>query len=153
VCCDGASIRPLSLASKLCALEHRISSFKVGKPVSYKDQANELPELKGSFPDFKTVHSQIQQDVLKRLDKSFQHFFRWVKQDDTPGFPRFKNKERFRSICYPQSGFMVTGSRITLSGIGKVRWRVHRDITQGMRIKTCTIKKTGNYWYCIHIVG
>ena len=73
-----------------CALEHRITSFKAGKPVSYKDQANELPQFKESFPDFKTVHSQILQDVLKRLDKSFQHFFRRVKQGDTPGFPRFK---------------------------------------------------------------
>ena len=42
-----------------CALEHRITSFKAGKPVSYKDQANELPQFKESFPDFKRVHSQI----------------------------------------------------------------------------------------------
>ena len=38
-----------------CALEHRITSFKAGKPVSYKDQANELPQFKESSPDFKTV--------------------------------------------------------------------------------------------------
>ena len=132
-----------------CALEHRITSFKAGKPVSYKDQANELPSFKESFPDFKTVHSQILQDVLKRLDKSFQHFFRRVKQGDTPGYPRFKGKERFHSISYPQSGFSVTGSRIYLSGMGKVRVRVHRDITRAMQIKTCTIKKSGDHWYGI----
>src|ERR1017187_4881459 len=102
-----------------------------------------------SFPDFKTVHSQILQDVLKRLDKSLQHFFRRVKQGDTPGFPCFKGKDRFHSISYPQSGFGVTGSWIYLSGMGKVRLRVHRDITRAMRIKTCTIKKSGNHWYGI----
>jgi putative transposase len=46
------------------ALEHRITSFK--------DQANELAQFKELCPDFKTLHSQIIQDVLKRLVKSFQ---------------------------------------------------------------------------------
>jgi len=131
------------------ALEHRITSFKAGKPVSYKVQANELPEIKEAFPEFGCVHSQVLQDGLKRLDKSFQNFFRRVKQGETPGFPRFKGKDRFHCITYPQSGFGITGSRIYLSGIGKVRLRVHRDIMKDAKVKTCTIKKSGNQWYCI----
>ena len=71
-----------------------------------------------------------------------------MKQGETPGFPGFKGKDRFHSICYPQSGFAVTAGRIYLSGIGKVRLRVHRDIVRDAKVKNCTIKKSGNQWYC-----
>src|ERR1700688_4767495 len=84
------------------ALEHRITSFKAGKSVSYKQQANQLPKIKETFPKFKEVHWQVLQNVLKRLDTSFQNFFRRVKQGEKPGFPRFKGKNFFHSICYPQ---------------------------------------------------
>ena len=130
------------------AIEHRIISFKAGKSTSYKEQANQLPEIKDAYPEFKAIHSQVLQDVLKRVDKSFKAFFRRCKFGEKPGFPRFKGKDRFHSITYPQSGFVMNGSRIYLSSIGKVKLRVHRDMIAGAKIKTCTVKKNGNHWYC-----
>ena len=58
------------------ASEHRITFFKAGKSVTYKEPANQLPEIKEAFAEFAQVHSQVLQDGLKRLDKSFQSFFR-----------------------------------------------------------------------------
>ena len=130
------------------ALEHRITAYKsIGKTISYKDQQNELPSVKAAFPEFNRVHSQVLQDVLKRLDVSFKHFFRRMKQGETPGFPRFKGKERFHSICYPQSGFKIIGNKVAVSKIGLLKVKLHREI-KGM-VKTCAIKKTGNQWYII----
>src|SRR5271167_3594111 len=98
------------------ALEHRITAYKaIGKIISYRDQQNELPAIKAGFPEFGRVHSQVLQDVFKRLDMSFKHFFRRIKQGQTPGFPRFKGKERFHSICYPQSGFKIIGKKVEVS--------------------------------------
>jgi len=138
---------------KLCrwlhntALEHRITAYKaMGKAISYKDQQNELPSLKADFAEYNRVHSQVLQDVLKRLDISFKHFFRRIKQGQTPGFPRFKGKERFHSICYPQSGFKIIGNKVEVSKIGLLKVKLHREM-KGM-VKTCSIKKTGNQW-CI----
>jgi putative transposase len=130
------------------ALEHRITAYKsIGKNISYLEQANELPAIKEQFHEFANIHSQVLQDVLKRLDLSFQHFFRRIKNGETPGFPRFKGKDRFNSICYPQSGFKIVGNKVGLSKIGSIKIKLHRKI-EGT-IKTCSIKKSGNQWYII----
>lgn len=133
------------------ALEHRIRSYKTnGTNISYQDQAAELPAIKEQFPAFKQIHSQVLQDTLKRLDKAFQHFFRRVKQrGDKPGFPRFRSKDSFNSFTFPQSGFCLTGgNRVSLSKTGSVRLKLHRQIPESARIKTCTVKKQGDQWYC-----
>ena len=130
------------------ALEHRISAYKsAGISISYKDQQNELPSIKEQFPEFKGVHSQVLQNILRRIDGSFQNFFRRVKRSEKPGFPRFKGKDRFDSICYPQSGFRMVGNRVELSRIGNIKIKLHRA-TQG-NIKTCTLKKSGSQWFVI----
>ena len=130
------------------ALEHRIRAYKGGKPVSYKEQADELPAIKEQFSQFKQIHSQVLQDTLKRLDKAFQNFFRRIKRKEKPGFPRFRSARFFNSMTYPQSGFALLGNRIQLSKIGDVRIKQHRHIPVGADIKTCTIIKEADHWYC-----
>ena len=104
-----------------------------------------LPMLKEERPVLKTVHSQILQNIVDRLDKSFQAFFRRCKAGEKPGFPRFRGMHRYDSFCYPQSGFALLGKEIFLSKIGNIRIKMHRPI-QGT-VKTCTIKKTaGGDW-------
>ena len=79
------------------------------------------------------------QDVLRRLDKSFKAFFRRVKAGKAPGYPRFKGHGWYKSFTYPQVGFKLEGSKLTLSKIGSIRVFKHREV-EG-KIKTCTIKK------------
>jgi len=43
--------------------------------LTYAEQANALPEMKKENLELATVHSQVLQDVLKRLDTSFVNFF------------------------------------------------------------------------------
>lgn len=99
-----------------------------------------LPLLKEERPTLNTVHSQVLQNVVDRLDKGFQSFFRRCKAGEKPGFPRFRGKHRYGSLCYPQSGFMLIGKEIYLSKIGLVRIKMHREVVG--EIKTCTIKRT-----------
>jgi putative transposase len=104
-----------------------------------------LPLLKEERPTLKTVHSQVLQNIVDRLDKSFQAFFRRCKAGEKPGFPRFRGAHRYDSFCYPQSGFTLLGKEIVLSKIGRIRMKMHRSI-QG-EIKTCTLKKsTSGAW-------
>lgn len=131
------------------ALEERITAHKAGKAVFYRDQQNQLPEIKEQFPEFNNIHSQVLQDVLKRLDNSFKSFFRRIKQGNIPGFPRFKGQNRFLSISYPQSGFKIIGNRVFLSKIGSIKIKLHRPI-EGI-IKTCSIKKEANQWYVVFV--
>ena len=135
------------------ALEERKTAYQRQKiSRNYYDQANCLPEIKQLFPEYKDIHSQILQDVLKRASKSFDNFFRRLKKKQKPGYPRFKNRERYRSFTYPQSGFKVVDHRVYLSGIGYIKLVDHREMKEG-KIKTCSVIRTntGKYYVCFSV--
>jgi putative transposase len=112
-----------------------------GKPqwIQYEDQANNLSSSK--TPTQKEVYSQVLQNTLKRLDRSFKNVLIGF------GYPRFKSRNRYNSFTYPQSGFelFVKDEKLSLSKIGNLKIILHRDI-EGI-IKTCTIKKDVDRWY------
>ncbi len=133
------------------ALQERRDAYRLNKiSLNYYDQANQLKEIKETNPEYKDVHSQVCQEVLKRLDKSFQGFFRRVKVGQKAGFPRFKGKNFFDSFCYTQSGFSLTGNKLTLSKIGTVKIKLSREIIG--KVKQCRIKKEINNWFVIFTV-
>src|SRR5688572_29726651 len=133
----------LSLCCELynSALQERRDAYKLaGLSISYLDQQNQLPEIKKVRQDLKAVHSQVIQDVLKRLDKAFQAFFRRLKNAQKPGYPRFRSRSRYNSFSYSQSGFSIEGDKLFLSKIGQIKIKQHRPIAG--KIKTCTITRS-----------
>ena len=130
--------------------ERRASYRATGRGVTYLAQHRQLPEIKSERKDVAGVFSQVLQDVLRRSDKAFAAFFRRAKSGQTPGYPRFKGKNRYDSFTYPQHGFRLDGDRLTLSKIGSVRLRLSREI-EGL-IKTCTVKREIDGWYACFAV-
>jgi putative transposase len=120
---------------------------KSGKALSYVEQANSLPARKDAIPALQSVHSQVLQDVAKRLDKAFHAFFRRVKNGEKPGYPRFKSFGRYHSFTYPQGGYALRDGRIHLSKIGDVKIKLHRPL-EGT-IKTCTIVTKNGHYYAV----
>lgn len=118
---------------------------KQGKSVGYCGQAMELPRKKGEDPSLLYIHSQILQDVLRRVDKAFKNFFRKVRNGEKAGYPRFKGYWRYDSFTYPQSGFKFENKKLRLSKIGTINIKLHRTING--EIKTCTIRRDVNRWY------
>src|SRR5215470_10423460 len=112
------------------ALEERREAYKISrKSISYQDQQDRLPEIKQDRPELKRVHSQALQDVLRRLDKAFQAFFRRVKEGNgKAGFPLFRARARYDSFTYSQTGFSIDGDKLRLSKIGQVKINLHRPI-------------------------
>ncbi len=130
------------------ALQERRDAYRMsGVSVSYSMQADQLPQIKQIREEYQDIHSQVQQDVLKRLDKAFDAFFRRVKNGQTPGYPRFKSGDRYDSFTYPQSGYEIIGNRLHLSKIGHIKIKLHRQIKG--KIKTCTVKREGDQWFAI----
>jgi putative transposase len=123
--------------------------------VSYYEQATQLKNAKQTNPFLKAVHSQVLQDVLIRLDKTFTNFFKCLKKGEHAGYPRFKGKYRYDSFTYPQSGFTLDYQRkkIRLSKIGSLRITLHRPIPSEGVIKTCTIKRDVDHWYACFAVA
>lgn len=133
------------------SLQERRDAYQINRiSINYQHQQNQLPEIKVTNPEYKNIHSQVLQNVLKRIEKAFDGFFRRIKAKQTVGFPRFKSASRYNSFCYPQSGFSLTGDKLTLSKIGKVKIKLSRVVVG--KIKTCTIKKEIDKWFVIFTV-
>lgn len=116
--------------------------------INYYSQANQLPEIKDLREEYNAIHSQVLQDVLRRVQKAFDAFFRRGKNGEEPGYPRFQGKGRYDSFTYPQSGFSLThDNRVCLSKLGSIKVKFHRQIKG--TIKTCTIKREGDAWYVV----
>jgi putative transposase len=130
-------------------LEERINTYKdIGVSISFNGQVIALPDLKRERHTLTDVYSQVLQDVAKRVDISFKHFFRRVKEaKEKPGFPRFQGKSRYNSFTFTQRGFKLTNDKkLHLSKIGDIKIVLHMPIEGN--IKTCTIKRsTTDKWY------
>jgi putative transposase len=129
-------------------LEERREAYRMGGiSISSASQQRQLPGLKEVRPEYTRIGSQVLQDVLQRLDRAFAGFFRRVKAGQTPGFPRFKNRDRYNSFTFKQTGWSLneTHQRLHLAGIGdlKVRWS---RLIEGT-IKTVTIRRDADQWY------
>jgi len=123
--------------------------------ISRTEQQVWLKENKKENGFFKEVHSQVAQEVLFRVDRAFDGFFRRVKNGETPGYPRFKGKGHYKSITYTQFGDGLGASfqngKLKLSKIGLVKIELHREIPG--TIKTVAIKKeAGGNWYAVFAV-
>lgn len=116
-----------------------------GKSPTLYQQQKEMTAWKSDNAELKTVHSQVLQNVAVRVELAFQAFFRRVKAAETPGYPRLKGKEQYDSITYPQGGYSIGQSTVTLSKIGQVKAKIHRACPG--TIKTCTVRKDGKKWY------
>lgn len=127
--------------------ERKEANKYAGKSISYYEQKRDLPAIKEIRPEYHDIHSQVLQDVLLRLKRTFDDFFRRVREGQNPGYPRFQGRNRFTSFTYPQSGFSLSGKHITLSKIGTLRVKVHRKVEGAT--KTCTIKHEAGQWYVI----
>jgi len=122
------------LASKIKAYEED------GRNLTNFESNNSLISLKENHPGLKQVHSQVLQNINQRITYAFENFFRRVKNyDEEPGYPRFKGRNRYNSITYPQSGFSLS-EKLHVSKIGDINICKHREI-EG-KIKTMNLKKT-----------
>jgi putative transposase len=124
-----------------CLADRKNAYERTGKTVGYYDQQYELKNREGI-----NIHSKVAQDVLRRLQKAYDDFFRRVKNGEKPGYPRFQGYDRYNSFTYSQSGFKILDNgKLRLSKIGDLKLNQHREIKG--KIKTITVKREGNQWY------
>ncbi len=93
-------------------------------------QSAQLPGINAVRPDYRASNAQVVQDVLHRLDNTFQAFFRRLRAGETPGSPRFQSRNRDTSFADPHvgehGGAVLDGRALSLSKIGRIPIRVHR---------------------------
>jgi putative transposase len=131
------------------ALAHRRARWeKERKSTSYTLQASILTCERKQDAFLGDLHSQVCQDVLRRLDKAFVAFFA-----HRSCYPKFKKSGQTRSFTYPQAYHGsakpdAARKRLFLSGIGNIRAVFHRPIPKASRLKVCTVtKEPDGMWF------
>jgi putative transposase len=130
------------------ALEQRIAAWQLRQvSVSRFQQEAELKDIRAAFPEYAAVHSHVLQDVLARLDRTFQAFFRRVQAGEKAGFPRFKGRNRWHSFTFKEygNGAQLDNGFLVLSKLGRIAVHWSRPI-EGTP-KTVTLSREADGWY------
>jgi putative transposase len=133
------------------ALEQRRTVWHTKRrSISVYQQLHELPDLRRADADLGAVHSHVCQTTLRRLDVAFRTFFRRVKAGESPGYPRFKGRDRWNSLVFSEygNGAGIIDGRLRVFGAGHVKLKLHRLIIG--TIKTVTLKRScRGHWSAI----
>ena len=118
---------------------------KFGHKVNYLEQQNSLPAFKEVWTEYKLLGSHALQATLKRVDISFQRFFKGLG-----GYPKFKASRHYSGWTYPCiAGWkaITNGGNgyLELSNLGKIQLRGQAR-TWGQPT-TCTIFCRNGKWY------
>ncbi len=136
-------------------LEQRIIGWRSHRrSITAAEQQRELRSVMDAFPEFKAVQHHVLQHAVKRVDRAFSAFFRRIRERKKgkkvrrAGFPRFKSRNRYRSLSFDATAFRADRDRVILSKVGPVRLVVHRPIPQEARIKEAKVKRdaVGDWW-------
>jgi putative transposase len=129
------------------ALQERIEAWKTRRVSrNYYDQANQLKEIRAAG-HLALANYSCCQEVLHRVQRTFQAFFARVQRGERPGFPRYKSRRRFDSITFPSygDGIKLCGAVLRIQGVGPVKVKLHRPVDG--TIKTVTVKRECGKWY------
>jgi putative transposase len=114
--------------------------------ISRFEREAELKDIRAEFGEYAALHSHLLQDVLARLDKTYQAFFRRLRRGERAGFPGFKRRKRFHSFTYKEfgNGARLDNGFLVLAKSGRVgiRWSRPIDGTP----KTVTISREVDCW-------
>jgi len=116
----------------------------------FYSQKRDLVNSKALFPEYGKIHSQVLQNCIERVKKTFD---RWLKGDSNgkkSGKPRFKGVGRYRSFTFPQiKQDCIQGKFIKLPTIGLIKLIQHRPLPDGFKIKTASIVQKVDGWYVV----
>jgi putative transposase len=132
------------------ALEHRISAYKRGISIKCNEQIVTLPEIRRDLPHQGRWSATAQQQVLRKLDKTYKAFFARVKRGQTPGFPRFRACDRYHAADFRVGDGMTirTSGKLTFVGVpGEIKVRWHREMPS--KSKSCILSRNADKWFII----
>ena len=133
-------------------LEQRRTAWRSHhRNIGWAEQSRQIVDVARSLPEYQAIYSQVLRHTAKRLDLAFQAFFRRVRNQQTPGFPRFRGRNRWDSLTYPQAGngsVHIQENRVSFSKlVNEVRFVPHRPL-EGT-VKTATIRNEADRWFVV----
>lgn len=124
------------------ALQERRDAYrKLGKSPSLYDQHKSLTEIRAADPEYAAIPVLVLRSALARIDLAFKAFFRRVKLRQTPGYPRFKARDRYRSFDLGTNSVRLDGDRLSIPKLGAVRLNLYRPLPAGAKIREVRIRR------------
>ena len=153
---DDAITVACNIWNHCIALQRRYYKM-YGQHISGKRMKAHIAKLRKNNPKYaawKTLNSQTVQDIIERIERSYDAFFTHIKEHRSgrKSPPKFKKPHKYSSITFKQTGFKYGGdNQITIMGIS-YKFVYHRPMNG--TIKTITIKRTntGKYFICFSVV-
>jgi putative transposase len=134
------------------ALDHRIGAWRWNHcSVTWVDQYKLLTGAATEIPSLDEFGLEPHRGTLRRLDEAFAGFYRRTRAGQTPGFPRFKSANRWRSVTFPEAtGWALTEStatygRLRLTGVGHVKVKLPKGRRTGSRARL-VVRRRGRRW-------
>lgn len=120
----------------------------------WKDAKATLQDSKQHDPELHQVYGKLLHEVYFRADKAMKAFFRRVKAGETPGFPRFRPRHCFFTLCYPAMYIKIEGETLILPTGGKgthkrfpnIRVRLTEEAPAAFREVAISRDARGNYY-------
>ena len=135
------------------ALAQRKSAYEEHQEsMTYYQQSARLKTNRQEQDKFVNLNFSSCQRTLRRLDKSFQAFFRRIKSGDTPGYPRFKGYNRFDSVefTYSDGAKLRDNGKLYIQNIGEIKIKLHRNM-KGIIKTICIKRQAGKYYACFSV--
>ena len=131
-------------------LEHRIEAYRKGVSVKCNEQIVTLPIIRRDIPDQARWSCTAQQQVLRKLDKTFKAFFGRIRRGAKAGFPRFRATARYHAADFRiGDGLTIRASgKLRFVGVpGEIKVRWHRELPSAP--KSAILTRQAGRWYVI----
>lgn len=136
-------------------LEQRKYLWKSRKQcLSYYTQKKDLKDFKKEFPEFKFVDAQCLRDPLEKLEIAYKLFYSNIKKKKKAGTPRFKSKDRYKSISLYQNSWKLKDNKLVVRNLGTFKLHLSRPIEGNIKkinIKRITTSKIFVTFVCDNI--
>ena len=100
-----------------------VGKLRSGEHWNLKQAKKSLKESKAYDLELRFVYGKLLAEVYFRIDKAMHAFFQRVAEGTKkPGFPRFKPRHQFFTLCYPAMYLEVQGNTLILPTGGGHSW-------------------------------
>lgn len=134
------------------ALTERREAWKRCKiSINYYDQANQPRDIRTFDENAAWCNYSSLQQTLRQLRKAFDGFFRRVKAGEKAGYPRYKGRHWFKSICFVyDDGLRLRDGKLYIHNVGLVRIFQHRPLPADADIKMAVLKRDNlGRWFVV----
>jgi len=123
-------------------MEVKKTAYKTaGKNIGKYELMKQLTNAKKEIGWLNNTHSQVLQNVLDRLDRSYQNFF-----EKRAKYPKWAKKNKYKSFTFKQGVKIHSNTfSVSLPKIGKIKF--FKDRIADMDIATATIIKEVDGWF------